>query len=214
LLEISSEKNKLSQMLDISSSIWASIEESMLPSASLGGKAYLDSAILLTDMDQNEVLHVSYTPFGEATLTGSVEYNPRRPGQYQDSDFVYYNGYRYYEPESGRYLQPEPLYQNPEAVQAYAVAGYPLNAYAYAANNLLRFVDPTGLIFRDTNPEIDKTLYALEHSYGEKLGNMIKELRTSQDISIDFLKIEKLNEELKESGGAYAECYQDTAIIR
>jgi RHS repeat-associated protein len=110
-------------------------------------KDHLGSAILLTDMDQNEVLRISYTPFGEATLTGSVEYNPRRPGQYQDNDFVYYNGYRYYEPSTGRYLQPEPLYQNPEAVQAYAVAGYPLNPYAYAANNPLRFVDPSGLYF-------------------------------------------------------------------
>ncbi|MDR0966449.1 MAG: RHS repeat-associated core domain-containing protein [Myxococcales bacterium] len=87
-------------------------------------------------------------PFGQATLSGDLEFNLRYPGQYQDNDFVYYNGYRYYEPKTGRYLQPEPLYQNPEVVQAYAVAGYPLNPYAYAANNPLRFVDPSGSIIK------------------------------------------------------------------
>lgn len=64
----------------------------------------------------------------------------------------YCNLYRYYEPETGRYLQPEPIYQNPEIVQAYAVAGYPLNPYAYAANNPLRLVDPDGLLFGDLIP--------------------------------------------------------------
>ena len=83
-------------------------------------------------------------------------YNPRLPGQYQDNDFVYYNGYRYYEPATGRYLQPEPAYQSPETVINYAFAGYPLNPYTYALNNPMRFVDVDGLLFGDLVPAGEK----------------------------------------------------------
>lgn len=107
-------------------------------------KNHLGAPVLLTDATRAEVLKIEYTPFGKATLTGNIEYNPRLPGQYQDNDVVYYNGHRYYEPETGRYLQPEPIYQIPDRLQAYSVAGLPLNPYAYAANNPLRFVDPDG----------------------------------------------------------------------
>lgn len=69
--------------------------------------------------------------------------SPTIPGQYHDNDLVYYNGYRYYEPATGRYLQPEPIYQSPEAVIQYAASGYPLNPYTYALSSPLRFVDPT-----------------------------------------------------------------------
>ena len=91
------------------------------------------------------VLTIDYSHFGEATLDGSVTYNPRLPGQYQDNDFVYYNGYRYYEPATGRYLQPEPIYQSPDTVIQYAASGYPLNPYTYALSSPLRFVDMDGL---------------------------------------------------------------------
>jgi hypothetical protein len=43
-----------------------------------------------------------------------------------------------------RYLQPEPLMQNPKAVVAYAMRGIQLNPYAYAASNPLSYADPNG----------------------------------------------------------------------
>ena len=107
-------------------------------------KNHLGAAVLLTNTSRNTVLTIDYSPFGKATLDGSITYNPRLPGQYQDNDFVYYNGYRYYEPATGRYLQPEPAYQSPETVINYAFAGYPLNPYTYALSSPLRVVDPTG----------------------------------------------------------------------
>jgi len=38
------------------------------------------------------------------------EYNPRFPGQYFDKETnLHYNYFRYYEPETGRYISPDPI---------------------------------------------------------------------------------------------------------
>ena len=46
---------------------------------------------------------------------------------------------------SARYLQPEPLLQRPNYVQAMARQGYSSNPYAYALNNPIQSTDPSGL---------------------------------------------------------------------
>jgi len=59
----------------------------------------------------------------------------RFPGQYyQPETGLYYNYHRDYDPDTGRYLQPDPI----------GLAGG-LNPYVYANANPLRFVDPLGL---------------------------------------------------------------------
>lgn len=64
----------------------------------------------------------------------------RLPGQWEDSESgLYYNDFRYSDPQSGRYLSPDPLGRLAE------VLGSP-NAYAYVNNNPLSYVDPWGLI--------------------------------------------------------------------
>ena len=46
-------------------------------------------------------------PDGNAQL---FEYNPRFPGQYFDKETnLHYNYFRYYEPETGRYISPDPI---------------------------------------------------------------------------------------------------------
>ncbi|EBW3212420.1 hypothetical protein DPD21_10030 [Salmonella enterica subsp. enterica serovar Remiremont] len=66
--------------------------------------------------------------------TGSVRNPLRFQGQYFDEESgLHYNRYRYYEPESGRYISADPI----------GLAGG-LNLYAYAPNPL-SWIDPLGL---------------------------------------------------------------------
>jgi len=69
------------------------------------------------------------------------EYNPRFPGQYFDKETnLHYNYFRYYEPETGRYISPDPI----------GLMGG-VNVYGYAsASPLMRF-DQYGLL-DITNP--------------------------------------------------------------
>jgi RHS repeat-associated protein len=70
-------------------------------------------------------------------LTNGVEMNLRFPGQYYDIPTgLYYNHNRYYNPELGRYMEPDPTGLD---------AG--LNPYAYAGNNPVNNTDPSGLDF-------------------------------------------------------------------
>jgi len=51
---------------------------------------------------------------------------------------LYVLGARVYDPETGRFLQPDPLVPNPADPQSF-------NRYTYALNNPLRWIDPSGL---------------------------------------------------------------------
>uniref|UniRef100_UPI00240E43CC RHS repeat-associated core domain-containing protein n=2 Tax=Rosenbergiella epipactidis TaxID=1544694 RepID=UPI00240E43CC len=63
-----------------------------------------------------------------------ITVNLRYAGQYADAETgLYYNGFRYYDPLTGRYLQPDPL----------GLSGG-LNSYVYALNNPLSYIDPEG----------------------------------------------------------------------
>jgi RHS repeat-associated protein len=92
-----------------------------------------------TDAQARPVWQARYSGFGVVAVShdGKGFVQPLRlPGQYEDGETgLYYNDHRYYDPQAGRYLSPDPL-----GLQA------DINSYAYVSNNPLRYVDPEGLV--------------------------------------------------------------------
>jgi RHS repeat-associated protein len=99
-----------------------------------------------------------YEAFGKAweyvpgsTSPPTIEVNLRFPGQYLDRETgLHYNWHRYYDPNTGRYLTPDPLLTGQPDLAANllpVVARNPgmLQPLAYTENNPLINTDSTGL---------------------------------------------------------------------
>jgi RHS repeat-associated protein len=85
--------------------------------------------------------------------------NPFRfPGQYYDSETgLHYNYFRYYNPQTGRYITPDPI----------GLEGG-INLFAYVQGNPLRWMDPFGL------DEINPSDVEIIHTYsGDFLGGIV-----------------------------------------
>ena len=67
-------------------------------------------------------------PFGEKISNDGIKYS--FTGKEQDLNGLYYFGARYYNPDSGRFIETDPVKNN--------------HPYVYTNNNPLAFVDPTG----------------------------------------------------------------------
>ncbi|OGR09455.1 MAG: hypothetical protein A2341_02250 [Deltaproteobacteria bacterium RIFOXYB12_FULL_58_9] len=81
----------------------------------------------------------------ESTSPPTVLVNLRFPGQYLDRETgLHYNWHRYYDPNTGRYLTPDPLSQDMDVVSALIHVGDALESYSYAASNPLLNVDADG----------------------------------------------------------------------
>jgi RHS repeat-associated protein len=91
----------------------------------------------VTDTSGTVVWEAGYMPFGEARiLIADIENNLRFPGQYYDSGTgLHYNYHRYYDPDTGRYLTPDPI----------GLEGG-INLYAYVDGNPVNWVDFYGLV--------------------------------------------------------------------
>lgn len=88
-------------------------------------------------------------PFGKmAVAPGSTLTNHLRfPGQYYDAETgLHYNWQRYYQPDTGRYISPDPI----------SLKGG-TNAYGYVKGQVTRLYDALGLVGRtDYNPDDQK----------------------------------------------------------
>ena len=109
-----------------------------------GGKYYwyrndhLGTPQTLVDSASTVVWQARYTAFGKAEIQVETVENPLRfPGQYFDAETgLHYNYHRYYDPETGRYTQPDPI----------GFAGGDVNWYAYVGNDPINWIDPLGLL--------------------------------------------------------------------
>lgn len=97
---------------------------------------HINTPVKLTDMFGSVVWSAHHMPFGEATLDVELTtFNIRFPGQYFDAETgLHYNWNRYYDPNTGRYLQSDPI----------GLKGG-INTYAYVGSNPSSYVDPFGL---------------------------------------------------------------------
>ncbi len=106
----------------------------------------LNTPLEATDKAGNVVWSASYNAFGNATIMTptATTINPtissylRLPGQVEDEETgLHYNWHRYYDRQTGRYLQSDPI----------GLKGG-VNTYAYVGGNPISFADPTGkLVF-------------------------------------------------------------------
>jgi RHS repeat-associated protein len=96
----------------------------------------LGEPIALTDSGGRIVRHVEHDPFGarERAYVSAVDDRMLFPGQFMDSTSgLVYNWNRWYSPEIGRYVEPEP-----QGATSYV--------YGYADQNPLIKIDPPGLL--------------------------------------------------------------------
>lgn len=101
----------------------------------------LGSTMLRTDSTGTIVSKYQYDPFGQ--LIGKEAANDTNylfTGQEYDpeSDLYYYNA-RYYNPSLGRFISRDPMLGSQNDTLGY-------NEYAYARNNPLKYVDPSGMV--------------------------------------------------------------------
>ncbi len=98
--------------------------------------SHLGTPEVLTDSSATVVWQADYAVFGDARIrTETIENNLRFPGQYFDQETgLHYNGFRYYDSETGRYISSDPI-------------GYGggWNTYVYVGGNPLFYIDPSGL---------------------------------------------------------------------
>ncbi|MCR4408647.1 MAG: RHS repeat-associated core domain-containing protein, partial [Anaerolineae bacterium] len=103
---------------------------------------HLGSTSLLSDGSGNEIpgSRVSYFPYGE-TRIGVLPALPTDfafTGQRNEGTIALYDYHaRFYDPVLGRFVSADTIVPNPGNPQD-------LNRYTYAANNPLKYVDPSG----------------------------------------------------------------------
>ncbi|MEL7940630.1 RHS repeat-associated core domain-containing protein [Pseudomonas delhiensis] len=98
---------------------------------------HLDTPRLASDDDQRLVWQWQSDAFGNGLPSSpdNTVVNLRFPGQYYDAESgLHYNYFRDYDPQTGRYVESDPI----------GLDGG-LNTYAYVGSNPVRLIDPNGL---------------------------------------------------------------------
>jgi RHS repeat-associated protein len=104
------------------------------------GVFHLGSSSLITDRDGSLVRQqYGYRAFGSERFSlNFIPFTSRFTGQPYDTETgLYYYQSRYYDPELGRFIQPDSIIPDPGSSQS-------LNRYSYVLNNPLKYIDPSG----------------------------------------------------------------------
>ncbi|MFC4476481.1 RHS repeat domain-containing protein [Flavobacterium chungangensis] len=117
---------------------------------------HLGSSSYISNLDGEVVQHIEYVPFGEVFLEEkNAKWNTPYLFTSKELDRetgLYYYGARYQDPKLGIFISVDPL--------AEKFAGY--SSYAYALNNPLGFIDPTGM-----GPEDPPTVWGKIKAYAD-----------------------------------------------
>jgi len=97
---------------------------------------------VITDAQGALIHHYQYKAFGDRSYSSNEPGETRPSNQYTGQAFdedtgLYFYKARYYDPQLGRFIQPDSMISDTSNPQA-------LNRYSYVLNNPLRFVDPSG----------------------------------------------------------------------
>jgi len=102
---------------------------------------YKGSTGVVYDAQRNGQQALDYWPYGAVRgnlNNGYVDVRHKFTGQELDNFLgLYYYGGRWYDPETGRFISPDPFVQAPKNPQS-------LNRYSYVNNNPTNLVDPSG----------------------------------------------------------------------
>jgi RHS repeat-associated protein len=124
---------------------------------------HLGSSNVLTDRSGNVVQHYGFATFGQMFYqqnTSAFPVSNRYTGQIADDETgLYYYGGRYYDPQLGRFIQPDPMVPDPTDSQS-------LNRYSYCGNNPLNEIDPTGFDDSSGGDSSGGTLTIGNNGYG------------------------------------------------
>ena len=122
----------------------------------------LGTPLVVTDTNQTTVWSAQYYPFGGIynEYVSEPSYH-RFLGQWEDADTdLYYNWHRFYRPELGQYISPDPI----------GLAGG-INMYSYVGGNPINYIDPDGCFIVSTGLaiyglfEIGMSLYDAYETY-------------------------------------------------
>ena len=161
---------------------------------------HLGTPQAMTDEAGNEIWRAIYDPFGKATVdvASTVELNVRFPGQYYDAETgLHYNYFRYYDPETGRYITSDPLG---------IIEGQDLNLYAYVGNDPVNWIDPLGLLRSGRNARNYPN--GTPRSTGRTNGNLFDGFTDQDDICSAPADSLNSNSCTKQCCVAHDQCYK------
>ncbi len=99
---------------------------------------HLTGTSLTTDSSGDLVARVKYYPYGETrSSSGALDTDRMFTGQRLDGTGLYFYNARYYDPLLGRFISPDSIVPMLSNAQDW-------NRYAYALNNPLAWIDPSG----------------------------------------------------------------------